>query len=188
MNQPEAREHLDIVERILARSDEPACVSAFPFVVWGIAAAIMNCVAQVLVAHQAPTSVVFVAVAALLAAIILMVFWVRRLGGAERRTLIDRTMALVFNIAWIVALVAQVGSFNIFAQWAQAAIWSVMYGAALLFAGTLVRNRVVLAGGIVLLISVVVANFVLPYAGYVLALGDLVGMAGAGALLYAGRR
>jgi len=184
----EAREHLDIVERILARTDQAPGISPFPFVVWGIAAAVMNVVMQLVVTQKAPAPLLFVGAAALLVAIILMVFWVRRLRGAERRTLIDRQMFIAFNIAWIVAFVAQVGAFHIFAQWAQAAIWSVMYGAALIFAGTLVRNRVVLAGGIALLLSIVVANFALSYAGFVLALGDLVGLAGTGAMLYAARR
>lgn len=184
----EAREHLDIVERILTRTEQPCDVSPFPFVVWGLAAAVMNVVVQLVVSQKAPAALLSVAAAALLAAVILMIFWVRRLQGAERRTLLDRQIGIAFNIAWIVALVAQMGAFNIFAQWAQAAIWSVMYGAALIFAGTLVRNRVVLAGGIVLLVSIVAANFAMAYAGYVLALGDLVGMAGAGAMLYAARR
>jgi len=188
MDAPEAREQLDIVDRILSRIEEPTSMSGFPFVTWGFDAAIMNCIVQLVVWHKAPVSLLSVTVVVLLAAVILTIFWVRSFRGTDRRSLIARHIAIVFNITWIVALVAQVGAFNIFAQWAQAAIWSIMYGAALLSAGALVRSRVVLAGGIILLASVIAANLALPYAGFVLALGDLLGMAGAGALLYAGRR
>jgi len=188
MDAPEAREQIDILDRILSRAELPVKLSPFPFVVWGIAAAIMNCVVQLVVSEKSPPALLFVAAAALATAVISMILWVRQLQGADRRTLIDRQMAIAFNLAWIVALIAQAGAFHIFSQWAQAAIWSVMYGGALLFAGALVRSRIVFGGGVILLASVVAANFALGIAGFVLALGDLLGMAGAGVLLYTGRR
>ena len=189
MNAPEARDQLDLVDRILSRAEQSTCcLSAAPFIVWGVTGTILNLVAQLVVSHKAPPTILFVAVAALVAAIAWTIVWVRRLRGADRRTLVDRQIMISFTIAWIVALVIQLGAFQIFAQWAQAAIWSVMEGAAMLSVGVLVGVRAVVIGGALLLVSVVAANFAIPYAGFVLALGDLIGMAGAGALLYAGGR
>ena len=149
----------------------------------------MNCVAQLIIFHTAPQSIAILAIAALLAAIVWTIVWVRRLrGSADRQTLLDRQIFVAFTIAWIVALVVQLGAFQIFTQWAQAAIWSVMEGAAMLSVGVLARNRPVLGGGVILLLSVVAANFAVGIPGFLLAIGDLIGMAGAGVLLYAGRR
>ncbi|MDQ2871601.1 MAG: hypothetical protein M3R35_00560, partial [Candidatus Eremiobacteraeota bacterium] len=69
-----------------------------------------------------------------------------------------------------------------------AAIWSVVVAVPLLFVG-LQGHRVTLTGGIVLLASVVAANFVhAGLTGYVLAAGMFVGLTGSGVALALMRR
>jgi hypothetical protein len=188
MDTTEAQEHIAMVDRILARADGPVCLSAFPFVVWGLAGAVMNIAVQLVIVEHYSTWVYAGAAAALFTAIALSIVWAQRLRGLERRTLIDRQVFYAFNMAWVVAFVAQIGAANIFAQWAQAGLWLLMYGAAMIFVGMLVRSLPTFIGGAILLAALVVANFFLPYAGFIFAAGDLIGMTGAGIVLYATRR
>jgi len=188
MDATEAQDHLEMVDRILARAEGPVCLSAFPFIVWGIAGAIMNLAVQLVIVQHFTVWLYAGAAAALFTAIGLSIFWAQRLRGMERRTLIDRQVFYAFNMAWVVAFVAQVGAPAIFSQWAQAGLWLLMYGAAMIFVGMLVRSLPTLIGGAILLAALVVANFFLPIAGFILAAGDLIGMTGAGIVLYATRR
>ncbi|GAC1503618.1 MAG: hypothetical protein NVS1B14_09110 [Vulcanimicrobiaceae bacterium] len=185
----QARDHLEMVDRILARADETKnCVPYQPFLIWGVAAAVINLVNELVYVQHVSDRLFFLAGAAIVVALLLTMVYVRQLQGQERRSLIGRQVYYAFNIAWILAAACDLLAFRIFPQWGQAAIWSVMYGAAMLFAGTLVRSRVLLAGGIVLIASIAAANFAVGFAGYILAAGDLIGLAGAGLVLYASQR
>jgi len=188
MDTSEAQDHIEMVDRILARAGEPLCLSAFPFIVWGLAGAVMNVVVQLVIVQHYTVWLYAAAAAALFVAIGLSIVWGQQLRGKERRTLIDRQVFYAFNMAWVVAFVAQVGAANIFAEWAQAGLWLLMYGAAMIFVGMLVRSLPTFIGGAILLAALVVANFFLPYAGFIFAAGDLIGMTGAGLVLYATRR
>lgn len=185
MNASEARDHLEMVDRILARADEPCGLSPYPFLIWGVAGASMNVVAQLVYIEHATQWLLALFAPILIVAIGLMIWWAVRLPAVERqRGLIDRHVFSVFNLAWIVALVVQVGAERIFPTWAQAALYLLMYGFAMVSVGLIARSRPVLIGGSVMLAAIVVANFVPDYTGYVLALGDLFGMAGAGIVLW----
>jgi hypothetical protein len=88
-----------------------------------------------------------------------------------------------FNMLWLtmgLAFIVNVGAFNIFRGWASAGIWSFAEAIVLFFIG-IHGNRRALVAGIVVVVSLVVANFVGPAtAGYVLAAGMVVGYAGFG--------
>jgi hypothetical protein len=88
-----------------------------------------------------------------------------------------------FNMLWLtigMAFVVDVAAFNIFRGWAAAAIWTFAEAIVLFFIG-LHGNRRAQIGGIVMLVSLVAANFVSPaLCGYVLAAGMLAGYAGFG--------
>jgi hypothetical protein len=184
----EARDHLEMVDRILTRAEEPCPLSPFPFLVWGVAGAIMNVVIQLVIVQNGSPWLYTIFGGALILAVALTIAWSFRLRAVlDAGTLVNRQVFNALNLAWIVALIAQLGAPRIFPEWAQAALWLLMYGAAMALVGLLVRSRPVVIGGFVMLASIVVANFALPYAGYVLALGDLIGMAGAGIVLYVSR-
>jgi hypothetical protein len=185
MNASEAREHLDMVDRILSRVDEPCTLSPYPFLIWGVAGAILNVLVQLVFMQHATQWLLALFVPVLIVAIGLMIWWAMGMRAVEQQgALIHRYIFSVFNLAWIVALVIQIGAERIFPTWAQAALYLLMYGFAMVSVGLISRNRPILLGGAVMLGSIVVANFTLLYAGYVLALGDLIGMAGAGIALW----
>ncbi len=189
LNALQARDHIEMVDRILARADDTTvCVPYQPFLYWGIAAAVINVVSERVSVQHDSSELYWIAAAALVLALGLTIGWARRLHGQERRSLVGRQVYYAFNTAWIVSLACMLLAFRIFPQWGQAAIWSIMYGSAMLFAATLVRSRVLLAGGAVLIASILCANFAVGYAGYILAAGDLIGLAGAGLVLYASQR
>lgn len=174
-----------MVDRILSRSDEPCALSPYPFLIWGIAGAMLNVVVQLVYIQNAPQWLLFAFAPILVVAIGLMIWWAMGMRAAEQqRGLIHRYVFSVFNVAWIVALVVQIGAERIFPTWAQAALYVLMYGFAMVSVGLIARSRPVLAGGAVMLASIVVANFALGATGYVLAAGELVGMAGAGLVLW----
>jgi hypothetical protein len=188
MDASEAQDHIEMVDRILTRAEGPLCLSAFPFIIWGLAGAVMNVVVQLVIVQHYTVWLYAVAAGTLFLAVGLSIVWGQRLRGAERRTLVDRQVFYAFNMAWVIAFIAQIGAGNIFAQWAQAGLWLLMYGAAMIFVAILVRSLPVFIGGSILLAALVVANFFLPFAGYVLAAGDVIGMTGTGIVLYATRR
>ncbi len=189
LNALQARDHIEMVDRILARAEDTGgCVPYQPFLYWGFAAAVINVVSERVSVQHDSAELYWIAAAALVLALGLTIGWARRLHGQERRSLVGRQVYYAFNTAWIVSLACMLLAFRIFPQWGQAAIWSIMYGSAMLFAATLVRSRVLLAGGIVLIASILCANFAIGYAGYILAAGDLIGLAGAGLVLYATQR
>jgi hypothetical protein len=88
-----------------------------------------------------------------------------------------------FNVLWLtlaLAFVANVGAFNLFAGWGGAAIWTFTEAIVLFFIG-MHGNRRAQVAGVLVVVSLVAANFVsTSIAGYVLAAGMLVGYAGFG--------
>ncbi len=83
---------------------------------------------------------------------------------------------LTMSLAFIVNLAA----FNIFSGWASAAIWSFAEAIVLLFIG-LHGNRRAQICGVLVVVSIVIANFIAPqFTGFVLAAGMLAGYSGFG--------
>jgi hypothetical protein len=188
MNASEARDHLEMVDRILARTTGPMPLSPYPYLIWGIAGAILQVIAQLVFIQNGSHWLFAISMVTLAAAIALTCVWSVQLHKEkEQSSLIGRQVFYVFNAAWIVALGIQLGAATIFPTWAQAALWVLTYGMAMLFVGMLTQNRPTFVGGCVMLLSIVAANFAPPYAGYLLGLGDLLGMAGAGVVLLARR-
>jgi hypothetical protein len=184
----ELRDHLQMVDRILARADATPCISGWPFIVWGVVAGAMNVVSQLVVVQGGSPSLYWVAGALLLIAVLSMVTFGRKMKSRERRGLLDGHISNIFMIAWIVAMVSTLGASHIFAAWGQAGIWSLMFGVATMYVALLSRSRAVFVGGVILILSILAANLELHYAGFVLAAGDFIGMGGAGIALTIARR
>lgn len=172
-----------MVDRILSHADEPACLSGAPYIIWGTVGAGTDIVTQLIVVQHGSPSLLWLSLTLIVAAAAFMIFFTIQMARRERRHLIDRHIANVFTIAWIVSLVVMVFAGHIFSDWAQGAIWSLMFGSAMMYAGSLTRNRVSFAGGVVVILSILVANLMPAYVGYALAAGFLAGMGGAGVLL-----
>ena len=100
---------------------------------------------------------------------------------SQRSSLVQREF---FNVLWLtigLAFVVDVAVYRIFTGMASAAIWSVAEAIVLLYIG-MHGNRRAQVAGVLVVVSLVAANFAAPaLAGYVLAAGMLVGYAGFGA-------
>ena len=178
----QARDHIEMVDRILAESHQRLCAGGEYFVIWGIGSAyvtvLFQLVDQGIVTAGALWSVPIV-LGACAAFSIVRGRLTRRV--LQRSSLVQREF---FNVLWLtlgLAFVVDVAGFRIFTGIAGAAIWSVAEAIVLLYIG-MHGNRRAQVAGLLVVVSLIVANFAPPsVAGYVLAAGMLVGYAGFGA-------
>lgn len=183
METREAQAHLEMVDRILERANEPPYrPMGGLFVIWGVTAAILDVVSQIgLSRGLTPWLEVLGAIA--LAIAIGCSIWVA--VSSKRRTdrmpLSEERMGKVFGAVWIGIFVAAFSQPYMFAGWSAAAIWSIGGGITLLINGFFGR-RMSLLGAVVLFASVLIGNFAHQYAGYILAAGFLLGYVGTGVL------
>lgn len=182
----QARDHIEMVQRILAESSQRLSFGGQFFLIWGAYSALSTVMWGLVSLNRIPVSalwIVWIALAAALAFTI--VGGARAASCAGRRSIVQREF---FNVLWLAicfAFIANVALFNLFAGWGFAAIWSFAEAMVLFFIG-MHGNRRAQIGGIVMLASLIAANFVRngsPHAvepGYILAAGMLFGYAGFG--------
>ncbi|MDQ6823795.1 MAG: hypothetical protein M3Z07_04810 [Candidatus Eremiobacteraeota bacterium] len=180
MDNADAREHLEMVDRILSRADSSVQPRGTIFIIWGVAAAILNLSIQGYFSYgfTAPYWWILPAGAYVLA-IAATIYYSVYCDREGRMSVTERQFLRILFITLATAFVGGVLASNIFTQWAQSAIWSLCIATPLLFIGVQ-GQRYALAGGVVLLASVVVANYTPHTVGLTLAVGDLIGYAGAG--------
>jgi hypothetical protein len=181
LDSKQAREHIEMVERILVESSQRLCHGAEYFIVWGLYSTAVTVTWQLIRSGLLPHAVVWGQVAMLAAAIVFTLVRSRTAQTGElRRSLVQREF---FNMLWLtmsLAFIINLGAFNIFSDWASAAIWSFAEAIVLLFIG-LHGNRRGQICGVLVVVSLVIANFSAPaIIGYVLGAGMLVGYAGFG--------
>ena len=180
MESSDAREHLEMVDRILSRADASVEPRGTIFIIWGVAAAVLNLSIQGYFSYgftaqywwTLPAAVYVLAIAATM-------YYSIRCDREGRMSVTERQFLRILYVTLATAFVGGVLATNIFTQWAQSAIWSLCIAVPLLFIGVQ-GQRYALAGGVVLLASVVVANYTPHTVGVTLAIGDLIGYAGAG--------
>ncbi len=177
----EAREHLAMVDRIVERTSSRLNVGAEYFVVWGIASATMSLSWQLISDHRVPFNAIWIAWGAALLAVAFSI-WRGRSAREERLTFLDREFLTVLKVAmgvtFFVFAIELFGA-NLFGSIGLGAIWS-FAASIVLFYIALHGNRRARGGGILILLSLVVANIRPDYAGYALSAGMLVGYAGFG--------
>lgn len=181
MNAGEARDHLEMVDRILQQAEcRPYRPIGGLLVAWGIGAALMEIAAQ-LSKGAGPSGPLAIAGTVVLAAsfIYTIVATVFSRRNAERMPASEAMMGRVMGAVWLCIWIAAIAQEHMFPGWAAGAIWNVG-GAISLLAGGFLGDRRGLFGGSILLASVVVANFWFVYPGYVLAAGFLIGYVGVG--------
>ena len=182
MKPSEARERLDLVDRIVSASSREFCLGlAGPFfLIWGLFSGLVNLAFALAVHGLVPSESLWVCPALLAAAIVASALYGRYLEREkDRLTFLHREF---LNVLWItigVTFVAMIGGYRLFPGIAAGALWSVASSIVLFFIA-FHGNRRALAGGIVLLASLVVANFEPAVGGYVLAAGFFLGYAGFG--------
>ncbi len=181
MTAPQARDHIEMVNRILAESQQRLCAGGEYFVVWGIGSALVTIVFQLGDRSLVPSAALW-SVPVVLA--VCAIFSILR--GRSTRAALARSSLLqreFFNVLWLtlgLAFVVDVAVSRIFAGVASAAIWSVAQAIVLLYIG-MHGNRRAQVAGILVVVSLIAANFAPPaIAGYILAAGMLGGYAGFG--------
>jgi hypothetical protein len=177
----QARDHIEMVDRILAESQPRLCSGGEFFVVWGFISAYVTVLSELVVRAALPKPVLWTIPVVLVAGAVFSI-----VRGAQTRRRIARTSLVqreFFNVLWLtlgLALVVDVAAFRIFPGLASAAIWSVAEAIVLLFIGMHGNRRAQLAGALVV-VSLVAANFLSAnLSAYVLAAGMLAGYAGFG--------
>jgi hypothetical protein len=178
----QAREHMEMVDRILAEAQPRLCSGGEYFVVWGIAVAAITVVSHLVSEGRAPAAALWLIPLVLLICALFSVFRARSTRRAlARSSLVQRKF---FNVLWLalaLAFIVDVAVFRIFPGIAGAAIWSVAEAIVLLYIG-MHGNRRAQVTGVLIVVSLVVANFVSQnISAYVLAAGMLVGYSGFGA-------
>ena len=178
----QARDHIEMVDRILAESPPRLCSGGEYFVAWGIASAYLTVLFQLVDRGLVAASAVWSAPVVLGACVVFSIVRGRLTRRALARTsLVQREF---FNVLWLtlgLAFIVDVAAFRIFPGIAGAAIWSVAEAIVLLYIGMHGNRRAQIAG-ILVVVSLIVANFAqLGITAYVLAAGMLAGYAGFGA-------
>ena len=183
MDAREAREHLEMVDRILAEAEPSRQWRPYPrvLVAIGIAAALLDVGAQFQV--DGKSAGVTIAGAVLMLGCYAYLIWamVDMKRRAVRISTVQARMGTAIRTVWIAVFAASFATPHIFAGWAAAAIWSLGGAIQMLIIGGSGDRRAVLAG-CVLLASVVGANFVRGIEGYILAAGFILGYAVPGVL------
>jgi hypothetical protein len=100
----------------------------------------------------------------------------------DRVSTVERRMGVTMGAVWFTVIVAAFAQPHVFAGWGGAAVWSMGAAIMMLMSG-FNGDRRGLAGGLILLASVLAANYVFPHTpGYALAAGFILGYAVPGVL------
>jgi hypothetical protein len=181
MGASEARDHIEMIERILAESQQRLCSGGEYFVVWGIVGAFLTIIGSLV--HQGAVSAAALwSVPVVILGGVIFSIMRGRLTRPElqRSSIVQREF---FNVLWLtlgLAFIVNVAVFNIFTGIAAAAIWSVAEAIVLLYIG-MHGNRRAQVAGVLVVVSLIAANFsAANVAAYVLAAGMLVGYTGFG--------
>jgi MFS family permease len=176
-----ARDHIEMVERILAEAQPRLCSGGEYFVVWGIAAAYITVLVHLADRGLVPVLALWSTPLVLAGAILFSI-----LRGRKTRYMPGRASLLqreFFNVLWLtigLAFICNLAVYRIFGGIAASAIWSVAQAIVLLYIGMHGNRRAQVAGALVI-VSLVAANF--AQAGmeaYILAAGMLAGYGGFG--------
>lgn len=177
----QARDHIEMIDRILSESHQRLCAGGEYFVVWGVGSALVTVLFQLVGTGVLPPAALWLVALILIACAVFSIVRGRLTGRVlARSSLVQREF---FNVLWLtlgVAFVADVAAYRIFSGFAGAAIWSVAEAIVLLYIG-MHGNRRAQIFGVLVIASMIAANFVSTgIAGYVLAAGMLVGYTGFG--------
>jgi len=183
MDPSEARQHLDIADRIVAASTRELSLKleAPFFVVWGVAAGSVDLIYGLMLRGLAPVWTQWIGFGLLFAAVVFSIVYgrFRKRYESDEMTFLAREFLNVLWIAMGLAFIANIGGSNLFAPQGIGALYTIAASIVLFYIG-LHANRRALLGGIVLVASLLVANFMPTIAEYVLAAGFYLGYAGFG--------
>jgi hypothetical protein len=186
MDAREAREHLEMVDRILAdASQRPVRIIPGLVIVWGFAAAAIDVGGQLYISHAGGNAGQWLAEAALALGILYSIALSVTLMRGKRFHRVSRfeqAMGRTMGAVWLTVIVAAFAQPHVFAAWGGAAVWSMGAAIMMLMSG-FSGDRRGLSGGLILLASVLAANYATPQTpGYMLGAGFIFGYAVPGLL------
>lgn len=191
MDAREAREHLEMVDAILREGERDggswACRElGLTLVGFGLGAGLLNVAYQLGGSQNPQPQAAIIGGLLLLASLIYMGTWMA-LGyrNAERISLASVRSGRVMGAVWGSVFIAAFCQPHVFNGWSASAIWSLGGAISLLVSGFF-GDRRALAGGVILLASMLVANYVPSITGYALAGGFFIGYIGTGVLYFFG--
>jgi hypothetical protein len=181
LNAADARDHIEMIDRILAESQQRLCAGGEYFVVWGIGSAFVTTLFQLVNNGLVPDGALWSVPVALALCALFSIYRSRTNRAAlARSSLVQREF---FNVLWLtigLAFVCNIAVYKIFSGVASAAVWSLAEAIVLLYIGMHGNRRAQIAG-VLVVVSLIAANFAsVSFAGYVLAAGMLAGYAGFG--------
>lgn len=181
LDERQAQEQIAMVDRILQQTQQRLCAGGEFFVVWGLGSAAVTALFATVHNGMLPANAAWWAPAILIACIIFSLLRGWRMNKTLARTsIVQREF---FNVLWItiaLAAISDIAAFRLFPGIASAAIWSVAEAIVLFYIG-MHGNRRALIAGIVVVASMIFANFEsAPLSAYVLAAGMLLGYGGFG--------
>lgn len=178
MDAREAREHLEMVDRILANAEEPRGEFWRPYprllVLIGIGAALIDAGEQI--GLKGGSSAMSIAGVVLIVGCWIYLAWatIQARRNAVRMSLSQVRMGSAIQSVWLAVIVAAFAQPHLFNGWSSAGIWSL--GAAIqMFIIGFGGDRRATFAGLVLLASMIVANYMPGAEGYTLAGGFIFG-------------
>lgn len=175
MDAREAREHLEMVDRILSQAEPPKNYRPWTwvFIIIGVAAALIEAGNQLTLDGHGYA--VTIAGGVLMLCGYVFMGWVsysaRR--NAERISQSEARIGKACSAVWLAVVIAFFAQPHIWTSWASGAIWNLGGAIQMLMFGFF-GDRRALAGGLVLAFSIVAANYVAA-PGYALAAGFILG-------------
>lgn len=180
MDGSEAREHLELVDRIIAASSRRLEVGGEFFVAWGVAGAILDVIFTLVMTGRVPVQYEWAAAAVLVLAVAYTVVRAEHYKKCDdAKSLLQRDYLHILWIAVGLAVFTNVLGSSLVGGNGQLAIWNIVESIVLLYIGVQ-GNRAARVCAAILLVSIAVANFAPAYAGYVLAAGVVCGYGGFG--------
>jgi hypothetical protein len=177
MDAPQAADHLDVVDKILTRTDYGS-PPALQFIVWGLVGMSFCIAGQLVSMNKVGPGAFWIAGGVLALAIIVSMVDVRRFErDAARQSIIKRLIAFTFWMAAGVMTVVTVANevTNLFPPFSPAVFYAAGMSIALLTLGFGLRSTVLAFGGLALVASIVAAFFVPAWLGAILAAGNFAG-------------
>jgi hypothetical protein len=177
MDAPQAADHLDVVDKILSRTDYGS-PPALQFIVWGPVGMSFCIVGQVVSMNKAEPGLFWVAGGVLALAIIVSMLDMRRMArDSGRQSVIKRLIAFTFWMAaGVMGVVTVTNEFtHVLPPFSPAVLFAAGMSIALLTLGFGLRSTVLALGGTALVASIVVAFLVPAWLGAILAAGNFAG-------------
>ncbi len=181
MNPTEAREHLEMVEKIIAASSRKLEAGGEFFVCWGLYGAAVDGLGYLVWGNIISAIWSWLYLVALVLAVGFTIWRSRSYRKTyESMSLLQREYLNVLWLAIGVGVIVSVSGFHLFGQVGLTAIWNVVEAVVLFYIG-MHGNRRAIVGGIILIVSIAVANFMPEWAVLILGAGVLLGYGGFGA-------